>query len=92
MWHPGCDLCSLNGVHPQAVVPVTGRHKVLVVRGENKEFVRYFKIVSKWPSNVVPPGPTVTKKSEWVCVRGKEREREREREEEEEEEEAYFSK
>ena len=63
VWHSSCDLGPLDGVHPQAVVPVTGRHKVLVIRRENKKFVGYFKVVSKRPSNVVPPRPKGTEKS-----------------------------
>lgn len=38
----------------EAVVPVTSRHQVLVVRGEDKELVRDFKIVGKWSTNIVP--------------------------------------
>ena len=62
VWNSSCDLGPLDGVHPQAVVPVTSRHKVLVVRRENKKFVGYFKVVSKRPSNVVPPRPKGTEK------------------------------
>lgn len=54
MQYSGSDVGPLNGVHSQAVVPVTSCHKVLIIKREDKEFVRDFKIMGKRSTHVVP--------------------------------------
>ena len=55
--YSGSDLCFLNGMDSEAVVPVTCRHQVLVVGWEDKQFVGNFKIMCKRSTNIVPSWP-----------------------------------
>ena len=54
VWYPCGELLLLNGIDPEAVVPMATRDEVLVVRGENKKTGREHKVLEKGPPDVLP--------------------------------------
>ena len=57
MSYSGGKLPFLHIVHTETVVPMSSTHKVLAVRGEDKQSARDVDVLCKWSSNVLPPGP-----------------------------------